>query len=492
MLRIRLLRLRGRLVSLASGLVLVPTAVAAPFAEPGNPVLREQLVRLADRGCMAAPVTTWPVIWASLDVRDAPECTRAGRAIRDKRRAALDPGLGAELRLGAANQPALIRDRSTPLREKAEVQAGLTGQGEHWAARLSATWADEPVDERPWRADGSYVLGQVGNWALAAGALDRWWGPGRSSDMIWSNNARPVPGLWLNRNRATAPTTDWLSWMGPWSVTLFAGQLENDRAVPRAKFLAGRLVFRPAKTLEIGLSRAVQWGGEGRPDDWTSFRQMLLGHDNVGSAGVDEDPGNQRAGLDFRWGKAFGRGYSLGVYGQLIGEDEAGYLPSKHTWLGGVDWRFPHFGGRGLLYLEATDTTAGAFSGDEHYNTAFEHGTYQTGWRYRGRPLASTWGGDARVATLGLRDIRPDDATVGIMISRASFNRDARMRGLPAGTALEPIRDRSVWIAALDYRRPVLGGTLQARANWTEAVVAPSAARERTTLMLSWERKWSF
>ncbi len=54
--------------------------------------------------------------------------------------------------------------------------------------------------------------------------------------------------------------------------------------------------------------------------------------------------------------------------------------------------RSPHLGGPGLLYLEATDTTAGAFSGDEHYNTGFAYGTYQTGWRYRDRPLASTWG----------------------------------------------------------------------------------------------------
>jgi hypothetical protein len=65
------------------------------------------------------------------------------------------------------------------------------------------------------------------------------------------------------------------------------------------------------------------------------------------------------------------------------------------------------------------------------------------------------------------------------------------MPGFSGSASLEPVRDRTVWIAALDYRRPVLGGTLQARANWTEAVVAPSAARERTTLMLSWERKWS-
>lgn len=474
------------------GFLLIPAAVAAPFAEPGNPVLREELIRLADRDCLAAPVTTWPVMWASLEFRDSTDCEHAAGDIREKRRSALTPGPGAELRLGAANQPALIRDRYTPLREEAEVQAGLSGQGEHWAARLTGTWVDAPVDDRQWRADGSYVLGRAGNWALAAGAVDRWWGPGRNSDMLWSSNARPVPGVWLNRNRATAPAADWLSWVGPWSLSLFAGQLENNRAVPEARFLAGRLVFRPVKSLEIGLSRAVQWGGEGRPEDWTSFRQMLLGHDNVGSAGVDEDPGNQRAGLDFRWGTALGHGYSLGFYGQLIGEDEAGYLPSKHTWLGGVDWRFPHVGGRGLLYLEATDTTAGAFSGDEHYNTAFEHGTYQTGWRYSGRPLASTWGGDARVTTLGMRDIRPDNATVGITISRASFNRDARMPGLPGALPLEPIRDRTVWIAALDYRRPLLGGEVTARADWTEAAVTRSDKRERTTLMLGWEMNWSF
>jgi len=153
--------------------------------------------------------------------------------------------------------------------------------------------------------------------------------------------------------------------------------------------------------------------------------------------------------------------------------------------------RSPHLGGPGLLYLEATDTTAGAFSGDEHYNTGFAYGTYQTGWRYRDRPWLPP-GGDARVATLGMRDIRPDDATVGITISRASFNRDARMPGFSGGASLEPVRDRTVWIAALDYRRPLLGGEVSARANWTEAAVTRSAPRERTTLMISWKRDWSF
>lgn len=478
-------------IFLASSMPL--TLAAAPFAEPGDPGLRQDLQWLADRGCLGAPVTTWPIMWGSVTLREDRECGPGADRVRRRRDNALRHGGKASLALGAASQPTVLRDFGAPPREEAEATAAVAYQNQRMAGRLAATRVDQPTDEKEWRADGSYLMGRAGNWALAAGAVDRWWGPGHHSSLIWSHNARPVPGVWLNRNLSTAPTSRWLSWVGPWTLTLFAGQLESGRAVPEAKFLAGRLVFRPHSTLELGLSRAVQWGGEGRPEDWDSFTDMLVGKDNAGSSGLDEgeDPGNQRAGLDFRWGGGFGENHTASFYGQVIGEDEAGAMPSKHNWLAGLDWQARNPWGRHLLYLEATDTTAGSLSGEPRYNTAFEHGTYQTGWRYYRRNMASTWGVDTRAITLGGRQQLADESSFGLTATRASFNRDGTIRPSSA-TALEPVRDRTLWIAAADYRRALLGGALVVSLQWHQEPVPETGDRERYTGSLEWSRAWSF
>src|SRR5690606_25842606 len=149
---------------------------------------------------------------------------------------------------------------------------------------------------------------------------------------ILSSNARPIPAVWLDR-RNTQATENWLmSWMGPWQFTGFAGQLEGDRYVPDAKLIGMRLNFRPLSGgLEIGLSRLIQWGGKGQPQTWDSFWDSFVGNDNYGKHGEKQDPGNQLAGIDLRYGIPLGK-QTLGLYTQIIGEDEAGGLPARKVY----------------------------------------------------------------------------------------------------------------------------------------------------------------
>jgi hypothetical protein len=73
-------------------------------------------------------------------------------------------------------------------------------------------------------------------------------------------------------------------------------------------------------------------GGKGRPENYASLRDALFGQDNTGNQ--KSDPGDQLGGIDFRVHLASLFDIPVSVYGQVVGDDEAGFLPSHNTWLG--------------------------------------------------------------------------------------------------------------------------------------------------------------
>jgi hypothetical protein len=180
--------------------------------------------------------------------------------------------------------------------------------------------------------------------------------------------------------------------------------MESDRVVSAAQFFGFRFNFRPLSSLEIGLSRTAQWCGDGRPCDLETFGDLLIGRDNRGGSGIDRDnePGNQLAGLDFRWAlEAFGA--PLAVYGQFIGEDEAGGFPSKYLGQAGLEatgtWR-DRWSWRG--FAEAAVTKCRFYQSDTDYDCAYNHSIYETGYRYRGRSIGHGSDNDARIFSTGL------------------------------------------------------------------------------------------
>ncbi|WP_245749962.1 capsule assembly Wzi family protein [Marinobacter zhejiangensis] len=299
-------------------------------------------------------------------------------------------------------------------------------QGDSVAAGLSASYANDPDDNQEWRLDGSYVAATASNWVFGVGAIDRWWGPGWQSSLILSSNARAMPSVWLNRNISFAPETSWLQWVGPWQLTLLAGQYENDRAVPDAKLLGARFTMRPIQGLDIGLSRIIMIGGEGRPEDLGTLWDAIIGRDN-GQEGQANDPGNQLGSIDARYGFGLGQ-QSLGVYGQMMGEDEAGAFPARKSWLWGVDWTTQLIGADQQWFLEYVNTLADDFLGDPLPNVTYEHSQYRTGYRYLGRNMGSTFGGDAEAVTLGVFNFFDNGSVARIKASYMDLNQDGGNR----------------------------------------------------------------
>ena len=234
-----------------------------------------------------------------------------------------------------------------------------------------------------------------------------------------------MPNLSIERNYAEASKLPVLRWLGPWRASVSMGQAEgSDVAVPDVRLFAARLSFKPKPWLEFGLSRTAQWCGEGRPCDLGTFGDLLLGQDNVSdSLTQDEEPGNQMAGYDFRlrspWAAA-----PVVLYGQMIGEDEAGGLPSKFLGLFGAEvW-----GGSALgswrARLEYADTTCDFLQNSPEYPcTAFRSQLYPQGYTYRGRVLAHSMDNDSRSWSVGALLVRPSGTSISITARRLDLNR---------------------------------------------------------------------
>ncbi len=165
-----------------------------------------------------------------------------------------------------------------------------------------------------------------------------------------------------------------------------------------------RINFRPLKGLEIGLSRSAQWCGDGRPCGGDVFWDLFLGKDNIGDAGTTEEnePGNQMAGFDARWTNMW-FGTPVSLYGQMIGEDEAGGFPSRYLAQFGVE-------GSGITrdqisyrwFAEVAGTSCDVVKSTVLYNCAYRNGIYQSGYNYYGRIVGHGLDNDARVVSAGV------------------------------------------------------------------------------------------
>jgi len=289
--------------------------------------------------------------------------------------------------------------------QKSQYQGSLefnTG-GENWDAKIRVNAEKDPqIDNgQDVNVEGSYVAGKLWNQWVVAGQIPTWWGPGHDGSLIRGDASRPVYGVTAQRAVQNAFESKWLSWIGPWQYQAFAGQLDDYKAVPDAKLLGLRVTARPLPYLELGASRTLQWGGEGRSESWDSLWNAIKGNDNVYDA--SEDRSNQIAGFDARLNLQTLLNTPVGIYGQYVGEDEAGLLPSKKMYLAGVDYSSSYNDMPYQLYAEWADTR----TNNDVKGISYNHYIYKDGYYQHGFPLGHAMGGDGQMYSVG-GDIRFD------------------------------------------------------------------------------------
>lgn len=290
--------------------------------------------------------------------------------------------------------------------QKAQYQAALefNAGSTNWDAKIRVNAEKDPQidNDQNVNLEGSYLAGKLWNQWLIGGQIPTYWGPGHDGSLIRGDASRPVYGFTVQRAEQTAFENKWLSWIGSWQYQAFAGQLDDYYAVPDAKLIGLRVTAQPLPYLELGASRAIQWGGEGRPESLSSLWDAFVGSKDNGGTG-EPDPSNQIAGFDARLNLFSLTQIPIGLYAQYVGEDEAGRLPAKKMYLAGIDYSASLKNIPYQVYAEWADTrTNGKVQGISYNHTNYTDGFYQHGY-----PLAHALGGDAQMISVG-GDIRID------------------------------------------------------------------------------------
>ena len=432
-------------------------AMASPWVEVGDQVLRSDVEILAAYGLIAPMLTTWPIPWAQVSHQLLPKlfiprdplgnqlpdavASRPPHVWRslDRVRARLAEETAINRFressvIRVTNEPALVRGFGTSARDEIDARFRVEYMGRSTAARLAVgNQGEAGFDNGKIALDDSYFAQGVGNWLLYGGVVDHWWGPGWVSSLILSNNARPFPRVGIMRNNPKAFEALWLSWIGPWQLNAFVGVLDEDgRVVSNPIVLGFRLTANPLAGLELGASRTIMICGRDRPCTLKTLGQVRIGQGRESG----DDFANEVASLDALFASSLD-GQHFTLYGQLGFEDEARLRPSFIGGLFGLSlWGgIRDDGALWRLTAEYSDSTAGFYKGDPDFNAFYNHTLYRSGYRYRERSIGHSLDGDSRLFSLvaTLTDIH--DWTYSLAYHHAELNRDGGGRQLVSTSA---------------------------------------------------------
>ncbi len=392
--------MKFKLLSLSLSLALaVAPAVATPWLDTQDNYLRQSLQSLAQAGLLTGPVNTYPIMWKNiaLDLNRidsaalSPDLQFAVAHLRSaltSNRQSQQSGL--KLKANSANSN--HQHFGETYFEDAALSLFQEIQSDSVAGRLQVNHRalSNNNTEQASTLDGSYLALIRGNWVLQVDQAAVWWGPGQQSSLLLSNNARPMPSIRLTRHGWQADQRSWLRWLGPWSATTFLGYGQHNSVVPQTRYWGGRLTLRPVPAVELGASRVIQWGGQGRSNGFSTLWD-LVSYDKR-----DEIPADQRAAVDAAWHLQLA-GFPLTLYTELADDDNQSGAPDELLQLWGVRSYFGESAGIHTINLEYSDTYLKCADQLDARECAYQGGLYPDGYRRYGRIIGSGYGADAEV-----------------------------------------------------------------------------------------------
>ncbi|WP_409662983.1 capsule assembly Wzi family protein [Caldimonas sp.] len=298
--------------------------------------------------------------------------------------------------------------------------------------------------------EGSELSRSLGGGRVYLSQERRHWGPGWGGSLVLDGGAPAIAAFGWRKNDERPFEWSWLSWLGPWGADFFIGGLASHREPERPWLVGLRITLEPLEGLQIGLSRTLQWGGRRFDESPRSLLRSLFGKDPNSDIDGGEQ-GNQLAGADLRYGWRWGASGTAALYGQAIGEDEAGEMPYKFLLLAGGEagGRFSSEapgilnGASWRLFVEWADTGMRHAYGT-HQAGAYQHHVYRQGYTHHRQVLGHQIGGDAELVSLG-----------GLL----DWGRSNAMVVLHTGKALEGaqrlVPGARVHAASLALQRPV-------------------------------------
>jgi hypothetical protein len=218
--------------------------------------------------------------------------------------------------------------------------------------------------------DRTYFQYTSGLATFGVGAIDRHWSFSKKTSLILSHNARPFKSIYLKLNNRFK--YNWMPSKANWSFEVFNGRTNDSLNMDEAMLLGARVILSPIEGLDFELLQTSQWGGNGFNSGKSALGAALLFDTNDSS----NSNINKMAGFGISYLIPI-KQMPLRIYGQAIGEDEAGNLPSCYSYLAGLEWsntqnRYPLSVG-----FETVDTridkTSHGYCGP---NTMYNNGTY--------------------------------------------------------------------------------------------------------------------
>ncbi len=280
-------------------------------------------------------------------------------------------------------------------------------------------WEDWEDGDREWEAEleviEGYIKLNIANIEIEVGRDSLWWGAGHHGAWLMTNNAKPFDMIKISTPRPVL--LPWIfKYLGPFKLAAFWTELEADRDVSEPELLGLRINFKPHPSLEIGISRIVMMGGEGREEiDYEDYWEVFI-------ANKENEPGklnnNQLGGIDFSLriphiDKVLPLANSITLYGDIAGEDEAGGLPSRTAYLGGIYLGNLFLTGRTDLRFEYAENHI-----PNHPDYWYSHNVYTSGYTYEGRIIGHHMGTDAEDIFVRLTHYLTEDLLLGLAFDR--------------------------------------------------------------------------
>lgn len=417
-------RSKSCFLKLCVGLVFLPfgSALANGLLLPDSD-LRSDLTWLADRGVIHLSLTTWPLSQTAVEqaLKKAQPSNTSEQLAVDRVQARLR-SLKSDVHVtgyAATHKPGLPQGFAQTPTANETLSIAANQSGDWWDIHLVGNVDGHEQIGSPSHANLNNSYGAVEIWGqwLSFGETPQWWGPGYEGSLIRSDAARPLTGFMLQRDSQDAPETWWMNWVGPWQYQLSASQISQYTAVPQTKIIGARLSINPFDSLELGASRIIQWAGEGRPHSLDNFWNAAIGNDNTASNDPNE-PGNQLAGFDFKYKLEPTLGIPVSFYGQMIGEDESGKLPSANMYLAGIEGHQSWNKNEINWYIEGHDTRTNF----KAKNYSYQHHIYTDGYYQQGYPLGDAIGGDGQLLAAKTEWVTEDNQRWSVRIAYAKVN----------------------------------------------------------------------
>lgn len=384
------------------------SAQASPWAEVGDNQLRADIQLLAAAGVVDDVTTHWPLPWYAViaDIDAAaldglPVSVRlAATRVLTRARAETADGTSASLYLDATNKPSLVYGFDGMGRGKGQAQLSLGGTGGAFSGRLALGAFSQDLSGKTTKVmpEGTYMSARLGDALIYAGYLDHWWGPGQISALSFSNNARPMPQVGIQRADTSPSTLPVVRWLGPWQFEFLLGYLDGPRIQPDTYYAAFRFTFSPTflPGLEIGLARTEQFCGEGHP--CVPLRDYFHFSNNPLSTNATNDQGL----MDFKYSGQIGE-LPFQAYVQFMNEDYSPIKYSGTSHLVGASVFIPTWENPVKLTVEYTSSiaTRDIFSfGTYRYGFTYNNYAFPDGMRYRGRTLGFSLDNDSTLLSL--------------------------------------------------------------------------------------------